>query len=154
MYRMAKEILAAYGFDHSEISNWAKPGFVCRHNVGYWTHRQYMGFGIGAHGFVKGRRFCKTDDLEGYVGGHFACETLEEVDKDAEMAEFMMLGLRLTKGISIKEFQDRFGQSIFQVFGRQLMKFAAGGLLETDDEKIALTPRGIDISNMLFAEFL
>jgi len=154
MYQMAKELLEEQGYEHYEISNWARPGFECRHNIGYWTHRQYMGFGIGAHGFVGGRRICKTDDLRGYIGGDFACTLLEEVDKTAEMTEFMILGLRLIKGVDIEEFKARFGCGVFDVFGGKLKKFEEQKLIDIGGGKIALTPLGIDISNTLFAEFL
>ena len=154
MYHMAMQKLAAQGFEHYEISNWAKPGFACRHNIGYWTHRQYMGFGVGAHGFVQSRRIRKTDDLLAYIGGDFDCRLLEKVDQTAEMAEFMMLGLRLTQGIDAQEFSKRFGRDIFNVFGPQLEKFTAQGLLCANGTKIALTPQGIDLSNRVFADFL
>ena len=154
MYHMAKEVLASQGFTHYEISNWAKPGFTCRHNAGYWTHRQYMGFGVGAHSYVQKRRICKTNSLAAYIGGNFACKLLEEIDQPAEMAEFMILGLRLTQGIDIREFTKRFGRDIFDVFGSQLKKFTTQGLLCTNGTKIALTACGIDLSNMVFAEFL
>ena len=156
MYHMACEMLAARGFTHYEISNWAKDGFACRHNVGYWTHRQYIGFGIGAHSFVRGKRICKTNDLAAYINGDVSFRFLEAVDKTAEMAEFMMLGLRLIDGINMNEFKRRFGTGIFDVFGKKLEKFKGQGLLciNLNDGKIALTPRGIDISNTIFAEFL
>jgi len=154
MYHMAREMLAAQGFEHYEISNWARPGYACRHNVGYWTHRQYIGFGVGAHGFVKNRRICRTDDLEAYIGRNFTGHILEELDNAAEMAEFMMLGLRMVGGIDAMEFEKRFGCNIYDIFGEQLKGFVAQGLLYTDGGKIALTPQGIDLSNTVFAEFL
>jgi oxygen-independent coproporphyrinogen-3 oxidase len=155
MYHMARKMLAARGFTHYEISNWARDGFACRHNMGYWIHRQYMGFGVGAHSFVDGKRICKIDDLAAYINGDVSCRLLETVDKKAEMAEFMMLGLRLMQGIDINEFAKRFDRDIFDVFGAQLKKFKEQGLLNIGDNgKISLTPRGIDISNTIFAEFL
>ena len=154
MYHMAKEMLSAQGFSHYEISNWAKPGFSCRHNLGYWTHRQYMGFGVGAHSYVQKRRICKTNDLEAYIGGDFSCKLLEQVDKQAEMAEFMMLGLRLTQGIDAQEFAKRFSRDVFSVFAAQLERFTLQGLIEVKGDRIALTSHGIDISNTVFADFL
>jgi len=154
MYHMARQMLEAHGFKHYEMSNWAKPGYECQHNIGYWTHRQYVGFGIGAHSFVKNRRICKAADLAEYIGGNFAYKLLEEIDQAAEMAEFMMLGLRLIDGIKIHEFAERFGHDITDIFGAQLEKFAVQNLLNIDAEKIKLTPSGIDLSNIIFAEFL
>jgi len=154
MYAMAKKMLAEHGYEHYEISNWAKSGFECRHNVGYWTHREYVGFGVNAHGFVQKRRVCKTDDIETYIAGDFSCRLLEEVDNTAEMAEFMILGLRLIGGIDAQVFAKRFGRDIFDVFGAQLEKFTAQGLLQINGSKIALTPQGIDLSNTVFADFL
>ncbi|MCL2375833.1 MAG: radical SAM family heme chaperone HemW [Defluviitaleaceae bacterium] len=154
MYHLAKEMLAAQGFEHYEISNWAKRGFACRHNLGYWTHREYVGFGVNAHGFVQKRRICKTDDIDAYIGGDFSCKLLEEIDKAAEMTEFVILGLRLIGGIDTQEFAKRFGCDIFDVYGEQLEKFAAQGLLCVSGPKIALTPQGVDLSNTIFADFL
>jgi len=153
MYYIAKEMLAAHGFEHYEISNWAKPGFVCCHNWGYWTHREYMGFGIGAHGFVKKRRVCKTNDPEAYIGGDFTVTLLEEVDMATEMAEFMILGLRTISGIDVKDFAKRFGRDVFDVFGVQIKKFKERGLLEVSGAKVALTSLGLDLSNMVLSEF-
>ncbi|MDR2167315.1 MAG: radical SAM family heme chaperone HemW [Clostridiales bacterium] len=154
MYALAKQKLAAAGFAHYEISNWARAGFECRHNLGYWTGRQYLGLGLGASSYFGNRRLKKTDDLKAYIGGNFNLVLLEELSPQAQMSEFVMLGLRLTSGISIADFQTRFGQNIFDIFGQTLNKFLAEGLLQQNTNKITLTEKGIDLSNMIFSEFL
>jgi oxygen-independent coproporphyrinogen-3 oxidase len=154
MYALAKEKLKAAGFRHYEISNWAKEGFECYHNLGYWTNREYLGFGLGASSYFKSRRFKKTDDLEAYINGDFKFAHSEDITVKAQMAEFVVLGLRLIEGINTKAFKARFGKDIFHVFKAPLAKFLAQGLLTHRSGNIALTPLGLDLSNMIFMEFL
>ena len=154
MYHMATEKLVAAGFGHYEISNWAKPGRECLHNIGYWTGREYMGFGIGAHSLVKNSRFCKTDNLEEYIGGDFATIHLEDISRREAMAEFVILGLRLIDGIDAHGFKKGFDQDIFGVFGGQIKRFEQEGLLAISGDNIRLTKKGLDLPNLIFSEFL
>ncbi|MCL2574690.1 MAG: radical SAM family heme chaperone HemW [Defluviitaleaceae bacterium] len=154
MYHMAREMLTQRGFEHYELSNWAKVGYACRHNVGYWTHRQYAAFGVGAHGFINNRRVCKTSNIAKYIDRDFSCRVIEKIDEVTEMAEFMMLGLRMIKGIDSTEFAVRFRRNIFDVYGAQIQKFTKQGLIYIDGAKIALTAQGLDLANTVFAEFL
>jgi oxygen-independent coproporphyrinogen-3 oxidase len=154
MYALAKQKLTEAGFAHYEISNWAKPGYKCRHNLGYWTGRQYLGLGLGASSYFNNKRFKKTDDLKAYISGDFGLILLETLSPQAQMAEFVILGLRLTGGISSKTFKDRFNQDIFTIHGHILNKFLNNNLLTQKGDKIALTAKGIDLSNTVFAEFL
>ena len=154
MYHMAKERLAAAGFGHYEISNWAKEGRECKHNIGYWTGREYAGFGIGAHSFLGRRRFCNSMDLAAYCGGDFSAGQLEKVDIKAAKAEFVILGLRLTGGITGAEFARRFGHDIFAQYGGVFRKLAAQNLVVVEGDNIRLTARGLDLANTVFAEFV
>jgi len=154
MYALAKEKLAKAGFLHYEISNWAKAGYQCRHNLGYWTGREYLGLGLGASSYFNNKRLKKTDCLESYINGNFTFPHIEEIDQVIQMAEFALLGLRLNEGISVTDFKNRFSKDIFEVYGKTLHQFLEQGLLIQDDDKITLTSKGLDVSNAVFCEFL
>ena len=153
MYQLAKQKLRQAGFVHYEISNFAKNGYICGHNIAYWTRMPYIGFGVGAHSFI-GNRFCRTDSIEKYIQGNHAPILIEELSHADAMSEFVILGLRLIEGISTTNFSHQFGCDIFSVFGDRLKKAEASGLLEIDKHRIRLTDRGIDISNTVFLEFI
>ena len=154
MYALAKQKLAAAGFEHYELSNWAKAGYKCQHNIGYWTGRKYLGLGLGASSYFDNKRLKKTDTLGAYVSGDFGFILQEELSHDAQMGEFMFLGLRMLEGISISGFETRFEKSVFNVFGAEILRLSKDGLLEQDGDKIRLTMRGLDIANVVFVEFL
>ncbi|MCL2396488.1 MAG: radical SAM family heme chaperone HemW [Defluviitaleaceae bacterium] len=154
MYHLAAQKLSAHGFEHYEISNWGRPGRHCNHNIGYWTRREYIGFGLGAHSLVQDRRFCRTTNLEDYIKGNFFPIHLEDITHQAAMAEFVILGLRLVRGIDVNNFRQCFGQNIEHVFGHQLEKFVKNGLLAIDSPNIKLTKHGRDLSNAVFADFI
>lgn len=154
MYTMAAQKLAAAGFEHYEISNWAKPGKKCCHNVGYWTGREYIGFGTAAHSFVRGKRFNTNPSLQAYIGGDFAPQSLEQIDHETAMSEFIILGLRLIDGISPQTFHKRFNQDIFAAFGGKIEALTKRGLIFVETDNIRLTNLGLDLSNQVFAEFI
>lgn len=153
-YVLAIKKLLDAGFEHYEISNWTKKGYECRHNIGYWTHRQYIGFGLSAASFIDGKRLKKSDNIDGYIGGDFAFQILEKLNEAALMAEHVVLGLRMIGGISQSEFTYRFNHSIHDIFGSKIAKFIKSGLLLQDGDKIALTPKGIDLSNTIFSDII
>ena len=154
MYHLAAQKLAQVGFEHYEISNWAKAGKTCRHNLGYWTGRQYAGFGAGAHSLLNKRRLANTSDVNGYISADFAQIVLEELDIKAEMAEFVILGLRLIDGISYDEFRRRFGCEMTDVFGETFARLQKQGLVAVGENGVCLTKAGLDLSNIVFAEFV
>jgi oxygen-independent coproporphyrinogen-3 oxidase len=156
MYAAAKERLLSAGYEHYEISNFAKPGRRCRHNLIYWTGYEYRGFGLGAHSLTDGVRWHNETDLDAYImnagaGGRQDPEPLRERDL---MSEFMLLGLRLIDGINCEVFLDKFDKNIFEVYGAELNDLINRGLLERDAERIRLTPIGLDVANRVFGEFL
>ncbi len=158
MYYRTQEILERAGIHRYEISNYAKDGFECRHNVRYWTRGDYIGFGIGAASLYRHKRWNNTDSLENYLAdaGHperLVCN-LESLDKKAEIEEFLFLGLRMTEGVSEGAFRDAFGLEIGDVYQEQLDRLTAEQLLVHDGDRYALTARGIDVSNRVLSEFL
>lgn len=158
MYEDTAAILGQYGYSQYEISNYAGEGFACRHNVGYWRRRDYLGFGLGASSFCGGVRYSNTNDLEYYLKNsgdpHKLQCNVEKLTKNDSMAEFMFLGLRMTDGISKTEFADSFGVPIEKIYGKVLEKYTKLGLLEACDDRIFLSRRGIHVSNSVMAEFL
>lgn len=163
MYYMTRNCLAEQGYERYEISNYARPGFECRHNVGYWTGTGYLGLGLGASSYLEGCRFHNTSDFQSYVSAHFDdeaefCQALrqdmEQLSVKSKMEEFMFLGLRLTRGVSAEGFITRFGQSIRNVYGGVIDKLEREGLLEHKNGYYHLTERGLDLSNYAMSLFL
>ncbi len=153
MYYMAREILKENGFYQYEISNFSKKGFECRHNIVYWKRNEYIGFGLGACSFFKNKRYHNNRSLSDYINGNWFGEVEKFTERDA-FAEFMFLGLRMTEGILKKDFFDYFGVSLDEIFGKQIKNAVGQKLLDDDGERISLTERGIDLSNVVFREFL
>lgn len=153
MYYKACDKLKNAGYKHYEISNFALDGFECRHNIIYWKREDYIGFGVSAHSFINNLRFNNTYNLTQYLNGNNKIQKEYINDFDA-YAEFMFLGLRMIDGISIKKFEENFNKSIFEVYGTQLKKLHKNKLININKDYIMLTKKGIDLSNMVFIEFL
>ncbi len=158
MYHYAVSFLAENGYEQYEISNFAKKGRDSRHNQIYWETQPYLGLGLGAHSFFGGSRFHNTYDMDKYILAHGEITIIEE-DREAEtkkdeIEEFMFLGLRMTKGVSFDEFYGRFGIDMRQVYPESIATSIQSGLLKETVSGIALTARGIDLSNQVFTEFL
>ena len=158
MYEATAQILKEYGFEQYEISNYARKGRECRHNVGYWTRQDYLGFGLGASSLYGKERFANTADMKKYLKNSKNPEKIREKEpsltREDEMAEFMFLGLRMTKGISKADFQRCFGCTIESVYGEVLEKYESMELLLEKDGRIFLSREGIHVSNSIMAEFL
>ena len=173
MYRETEQILAQAGYERYEISNYAKKGYACRHNLVYWQGGDYLGLGLGSSSYMDGVRFHNTNDLDTYVNQGAYVEDREELSVQAKMEEFMFLGLRVMAGVSGTEFEKRFGKTMEDVYGDVLRKHEEEGLLQierkedrkeaaaaepakgkTNIEKVMLTTKGVDVSNYVFADFL
>lgn len=159
MYEETIEVLAGYGFHRYEISNYALDGYECRHNVGYWIRRDYLGFGIGAASLIDNVRFQNGRDLNAYLAHPLACrEEQQPLTTQEQMEETMFLGLRLIRGVSYPEFERCYGQTLEEVYGEVIARNEADGLLTVrEDEtgrRLALTGRGLDVSNYVMAQFL
>lgn len=177
MYRETEQILAQAGYERYEISNYAKKGYACRHNLVYWQGGDYLGLGLGSSSYMDGVRFHNTTDLNTYVNQGAYVEDREELSVQAKMEEFMFLGLRVMAGVSGTEFEKRFGKTMEDVYGDVLRKHEEEGLLrierkearkedrkeaaaaepakgKTNIERVMLTTNGVDVSNYVFADFL
>ncbi|MCH8089218.1 MAG: radical SAM family heme chaperone HemW [Chloroflexi bacterium] len=190
MYLHAEEALGRAGFVHYEISNWAKPGYECRHNLTYWRNGSYLGLGAGAHSYYGGYRFSdernprryiervtglyegRNNGQRGPADGRMVVtaemlrrtapiDHLEAIDEGLEMAETMMMGLRLMEGVSYEGFDGRFGRSLDSMYGAEVEELVGLGLLERCPSTgsgraglIRLTPRGRLLGNEVFGRFL
>lgn len=158
MYHWAVDYLAENGYEQYEISNFAKKGRQSRHNRIYWQAEEYLGMGLGAHSYMEGERFHNPYDLQTYIAADGAVSLLKEevetITEEDALAEFMFLGLRLTEGVTFERFCRRFGREMMDVYGEQVTDLVAKGLLEQDETGIRLTKRGIDVSNVVFEQFL
>ena len=158
--------MAAAGYDHYEISNWARPGKRCAHNLVYWQHREYLGLGAGAHSYFNGVRFSTVLLPNRYVElvqeaaagtGDRSMRHLmnvEPITPEVAMSDALILGLRLTDGIDVDDFTRRFGANPDERFSDVLREFEGYGLLERTGRRIRLTRAGRLVSNELFERLL
>ncbi len=167
MYEMATEILNNAGYEQYEISNWSKPGFESRHNLQYWRNLPYIGLGPGAHGYAMGIRYGTVLAPRKYIevmrdsGTSFdfpytpATADAVAVDRAGEIAETLIMGLRLTKeGIQRSTFATRFDVDLLDLHGAIIDKFVVYDLLYVDERVVRLTQRGRLLSNVVFREFI
>ncbi len=156
MYFMTGELLQKYGYTRYEISNYARPDRECKHNLVYWTRGEYLGLGIGAASLINNTRYKNESGLKAYIlaQGVLPYEEVQTLSVREQMEEFLFLGLRLTKGISRETFYQTFQCTVESVFGEALLKYQKEGLLTMERERIALTQKGLDLSNYVFAGFL
>lgn len=150
--------LAEAGMHRYEISNYAKSGKECRHNLGYWDRVEYLGIGAGSSSLIKGERFDHIRDRKTYIekirNGESILIDREILSVESQMEEFMYLGLRKIEGVSRTDFQNYFGKNVDDVYGEILDKLEEEQLLEFSGDRIRLTHRGMDVSNCVLAEFL
>ena len=155
MYHMTSHILKEYGFERYEISNYAKKGYECRHNIGYWTGVDYYAAGLDAASYYGHCRYTDTPDMEEYLKDPLAGPVLiEKLDQQGLMSEYMILGLRLISGVSVSEFEKRFKTGIFDVYGKEIDRFISDGLLEHCEDCIKLSEKGLDLANFVMRAFI
>ncbi len=184
MYHVTKTILEKEGYLRYEVSNYAKKGLECRHNLTYWTGVDYLGFGIGAASYFQGYRFKNGGNIQKYEelfsnnrsvmqqsAGRKECQGMQSnvseqmifhnfheeiqcLSVEEQMEEFMFLGLRLNRGISMAEFERRFERSVESVYGSVIERFTKEKLLLNREGRICLSQKGMDVANYVMAEFL
>ncbi|MDR1801177.1 MAG: radical SAM family heme chaperone HemW [Lachnospiraceae bacterium] len=152
MMHEATRVLLENGFEHYEISNFAKCGFACRHNIGYWERIQYLGFGVGAASLIKGCRYKNSEQINS--DPHEKVGETESLSLEDEMSETMFLGLRMLKGVSLDEFKYKFNTSIQEAYPEAVEKNIKNGLLEIAHARIRLTKRGLDLANVVMSDFV
>ena len=158
MYEDTAEILERYGYRQYEISNYAKQGYMCRHNAGYWQRREYLGFGLGASSLYGGMRFSNTHQMQEYLKESRNPDQIRKdvtvLSRNEQIEEFMFLGLRMTEGISEKKFEENFNVRLMDIYGDILQKYEETGFMEHIETKWRLTRKGIHVSNHILADFL
>jgi len=175
MYQLAMDMLNDAGYEHYEISNWAKRdpkrSFQSKHNKQYWKNQPYLGFGAGAHGYAANRRTINAAAIPEYIHRVNRRDTkkdafpvspatisIESVDQQTQMKDFMMLGLRLVEeGVSAEEFKSRYGFSMMDVFDKEIQFLVDRGIIEWIDgrkKRLRLSERGMMIANQAFMEFV
>ena len=152
MYELCRDTLFRHGFQQYEISNFALPGFQCRHNVDCWKRKEYIGIGSSACGFLGNIRYQNPPDLSDYLAGKAAEETV--ISPEEARFESVMLGLRMMEGVSDAAFAQMHGVSIRQAFGTKLDKPLRQGLVEWRDGILRLTRKGMDVQNSVLVELL
>jgi len=158
MYHYAIEYLKQNGFHQYELSNFAKPGYECRHNLTYWKRVDYLGFGAGAHSLLNDIRFSNEYSIEEYI----KCVEQQKkpvnekytVDLPERMSEYMFLGLRLTQGVSNSEFRNLFKQDMFAKYTDSFEELLKSKLIEIEGENVRLTGLGLDLANQVFVKFV
>lgn len=168
MYEYAQRRLSAAGYEHYEISNWARPGHACQHNLTYWRNLTWIGLGAGGSSFYAGERFTNARPIRDYIARvraslasgkddalpAGAIVEREAITRELEMAETAMLALRLTRGLSLASFAERYGMEFWAAFDERLRDIRSLDLLEEVDGWLRLTERGRLVGNEVFARLL
>lgn len=160
MYWTVKEILEKNNYTHYEISNFAKPNFESKHNLDCWNQKEYIGIGVAAHSYTNEIRYSNTKNLEEYISNYKSekeennfifheKQNLEDMQK-----EYMLLGLRKIKGVSIQAFKTKFVANPVYLYHTQLEKLVNNELIEIDGDDIKLTKKGLDLANIVWEEFV
>lgn len=160
-YKMREELnkkLQDNGFIKYEISNYAYPGFESKHNLCYWNQERYLGFGVNASSFFNLKRYKNTSDINKYIDGIYNNKDIvvesEELDKLALMKEYVILKLRLTEGLEVLEFKQKFGIDIFEIFNEELNSLKNDKLISINTKNIFLTKRGEEVANIVWEMFV
>ncbi len=157
MYHGAAKMLKAAGYIHYETSNFALPGFECRHNLKYWTGAEYLGLGVAAHSLVNDVRFSNTENLDDYISAaekNLRPVISESTISEEKTAEYIMLRMRLAEGISFEDYRRRFNRRFMEQFEKETAAMREAGLIYTDAEGIRPTMKGFDLQNTLIYEFI
>lgn len=180
MYYLTNNILRSNGYRKYEISNYSKPGKECKHNIGYWQRKEYLGFGIGAASLYKENRYNNISDINKYIEvltNNIKENSINNVENSSEvenqvnilnsivknlqhlterdrMEEFMFLGLRMMEGVSMEKFERYFGKPYMEVYGKVQERMEDKRFLINDNGYVKLTEFGIDLSNYVMSEFL
>lgn len=155
MYQRTKKLLQEHGYERYEISNYALKGWESRHNTVYWTRKAYAGFGLGASSMVADKRWNNTTDMTRYLAADGEKkENIQALSLQECMEEYMFLGLRRMQGVSAQGFYETFDKTMEEVYGTVIAKWIKEGYLQQKGDFVSLTEEGIDVSNVILADFL
>jgi len=155
---MTESRLSEAGYGRYEISNYARPGFACRHNLGYWDQREYLGLGPGAHSYYGGRRFSKIEDIDAYIlnveSGGPAIQESETIGPILAGSEAVIFGLRKTEGIQLDEIRRRFPLIESDRIRARFEEWSRDGLVDLKPSRVFLTPKGLRLLDQMAQEIL
>ena len=160
MYWYVKNTLELNGYNHYEISNFSKKGYESRHNMSCWNQCQYFGFGVAAHSYRDITRYSNIIDINEYIkniqkGNLSKNRIIHEIQKESDTEkEYMLLGLRKIEGVKINDFKAKFVKNPIYLFRNELKKLSDENLIAVDANTIRLTPKGIDLANLVWEEFV
>lgn len=160
MYYKVKELLEKTGYNHYEISNFAKKGFESKHNMNCWNQEEYLGFGLASHSYFENKRYSNIENLDEYIKNieenNFDKNIIvhEIQSEEAKKKEYMLLGLRKIEGVSISKFEQKFRIHPLFYFRFEISKLEEEGLIEVDLDNIKLTQKGLDFANLVWEEFV
>lgn len=158
-YWKIKNNLESNGYIHYEISNFAKIGYESKHNLACWNQEEYMGFGVAAHSYTDGARYSNISNIDEYIDNFKNNKDIDNIifhekqNNESKMKEYMFLGFRKIKGINVDDFYNKFKKDVFDIFSEELSKLIKIGLIETNNNYIKLTKKGLDLANLVFEEF-
>ena len=172
--KMTQDVLAEHGYLQYEISNYAQKGYACKHNIGYWKRKEYLGVGLGAASLINEVRYSNMRGLPEYIETSSHIKTTgiwdekrkkqaegtnlhasaDILTRDAQMEEFLFLGLRMTEGIEKSRFYQAFGFTVDFVYGDVIEKLIWEGLIVETTTRLYLTEKGMDLNNYVAAQFL
>ena len=151
MYEVAIETLGDAGFGHYEISNFAKPGFECKHNLTYWKNDYYLGIGPAAASYIGDWRIENINDIEKYIAQEETA--IIKISPQEKACQTAVLGLRLIKGINLTEYKQKTGFDIFELFGSSIEKNLKLKLLQLEDDRLSLTANALPIADSVLCDF-
>ena len=153
MYWYVKNTLELNGYNHYEISNFAKEGFESKHNLNCWEQKQYIGLGLAASSYINNERYSNVSDMKKYLNGSGKIIEERQSIEDTEK-EYMLLGLRKTSGVNISKFKEKFACNPLFLFREELNKLVMDKLIAVDTNNIKLTNKGLDFANLVWEEFV
>ncbi len=153
-YRYLLETLGQAGFKQYEISNFSKDDFECRHNLNYWQGGNYLAFGVSAHRYLNPYRSSNWRSLQKYMADCMGEETCELIDQQTGIKEAIMLGLRMTNGIELSRFEQKFGLNLLKAYSEAISRLTDHNMLSCAGGRLKLTENSQPVANLVIGEFL
>ena len=154
MYELACSLLSEAGYKHYEISNYSREGYRSRHNLVYWRAEEYIGVGVSAHSYFGGKRIANTGNAREYIDSFRSVRTAEVISGQESAKELLMLGLRLSEGFSLSEYEKRFGESFLEGREELIGQYVSLGLMTKSEDRLSLTEKGFYLSNSIIASLI
>ncbi len=152
-YEYLSQKLEENGYSHYEISNFAKRGYECKHNLVYWKDKEYDAIGLGASGYKNNIRYCNTKNLSSYLKGNYKASE-EKIDLSSDLEYFFITNLRLAEGFSLKDFEDRFAFSFVEKYHKEIDKLNKDGLLAIEKGNVKATKKGFLLLDRILLELI